>query len=144
MLLHQEEAAAHDVVEVDDLFLAHAEPRVVEEFREQAAQTVRLVEDETFENAPVPLVEAPPAELLDRAPNRRERVLDLVGQRRGQRRHGFEPLRTDLQLPQPLEIGDVLEQRRGRGHDLVPAIEDGRADPKLHRRYRIGSPDLST
>ena len=61
---------------------------------------------------------ADPGQLLHRAPDRGQRVPDLVGQRRAQRRHRLQPLGPDLELLHLLEVRDVGEDRGDRGRLL--------------------------
>ena len=54
------------------------------------------------------------ADLLDRAADRRERILDLVRERRAQLRDRLEPLGAQAQHLEALLVGDVLEDRGAR------------------------------
>ena len=83
-------------------------------------------------------------DLLDRAANRRERILDFVRERRAQFRDALESLGAQPQDVEALLIGDVLEDRRRRASAAVVVVLGVRrrdADGKTTRR--VGDDQLS-
>ena len=76
---------------------------------------------------------ASPGQLLRRTANRRQRIPDLVRQRRAEFGHGLQSFRANVQRLNALAVGDVLKDRRGRDAAvLMRAIRDRGRDADLH------------
>ena len=64
-----------------------------------------------------------PCQLFHRATDRGERVADFMRQRRAQRRNRLEPLGPEIQLLDPLQVGDLGENSGDRRTPIGVAIE---------------------
>ena len=99
---------------------AHA--REVEKLREQTREPIGLAHARA--RASVLLIVGHgghPRDLLDRAANRRQRIPDLVRERRAQLRDALEALGAKTQHVEPLLVRDVLKDR-GRGAAGPPFV----------------------
>jgi hypothetical protein len=124
------------LADVERLAARDAHAREVEELGEETAQPVRLAHHEMRERPLVVARELRPGELLAGAANGRERILDLVRERRGELGDALEPLGAETQRLDALLVGDVVEDRRGRAvGDAAVAVgvggayADGKASP---------------
>jgi hypothetical protein len=80
MLADHRHHVADEVTERHLRHPVHPAPGEVEEVGEEPAQPVRLPDHHPGERRPVPVLEVGGAELLHRAPDRGQGVLDLVGE----------------------------------------------------------------
>ena len=113
-----------DRMQVERHELGRAHPGEIQELAQQPAQPVALPHDQPGEEALVLVGMLRPGELLDRAPDRGQRVPDLVRQRRAQRRHRLQPLGPGVELLHFLEVGDVGEDR-GHRRRLLGLLPEG-------------------
>ena len=135
-------------VEIERHELGGPHPGEVEELAQQPAQPVALPDDEAGEEALVVVGVLGAGELLDRAPDRGQRVPDLVGQRGAQRRHRLQPLGAGLELLHFLQVGDVGEDGGHRRRLLGLLTERGGAEadgedaPAVVGHHALAAADL--
>ena len=99
-------------------------PGEVQELAQQPAQPVALPHDQAGQEPLVLVGVLGAGELLDRAPNRRERITDLVGQRGAQLRYRLQPLGPHVELLNLLEVRDVGEDGGDR-RSLLRLLPEG-------------------
>ncbi len=116
----------------------HAHAREVEKLRQETRQPIRFADDEVRERALVRVGARRATERFDRAPDRRERILDLVRERRAQLSDCLETLGARVQRVEALLVGDVLEDRGRRGGCRVAValgarrVQPNRETPVVH------------
>jgi hypothetical protein len=108
----------------------HLDPAELHELAQQPAQPLRLRRTRSAQHLTVLTAQPVTRQLLDCAADRRQRILDLVRQRRAQLRHRLQPLRAPHQVLDLATLRDVLDHRRHprravtvqhrRAHSQVP------------------------
>ena len=126
--------AAHDSGDIDRFAARDAHAREIEKLGQQARQTIRFAHDEVAECLFIVCRDGARGQLLHRASDRRERILDLVRERCRKLGDRLEPLRAKIQLFETLLVGDVLEdRRRAWTYRTTIALGGGRRDAEGKR-----------
>ena len=121
-----------------------AHPGEVEELGQEPREPIGFADDELSEGALVRVAARRATERFDRAPDRGERIHDLVRERRAQLSDGLQAFGARVQRVEPLLVRDVLEDRRRRGGCGAVALGPRRVQadwesPVAHRDATFGA-----